>query len=198
MRTFLLVIASALAFCPAAGAGTRASGFVRLDADEDGVITMTEFSAGKKRSVAKAFHRLDKDDDGLISPPEFFGVKNLTKLLSGPSGPSGSSVNAIAAAWAQSDPSGAKAWIDSLPERTSSSAASGITESWARLDLTAAAAWLASLESSRDSDVPIPVIVPDEDAENYREIAEQWLNYLQDRIDELEDSGRPPRPRRDP
>ena len=60
--------------------GARADKFAALDTDQDGKLSLTEFSAGRAPAEAtKWFGRRDADHDGFISKQEFLPQSALSR-----------------------------------------------------------------------------------------------------------------------
>ncbi len=56
-------------------------GFSKLDTDNDGKISLSEFTAGKKDAAkaTKLFKKLDKNSDGFLSKEELEAAKKKKK-----------------------------------------------------------------------------------------------------------------------
>jgi hypothetical protein len=60
--------------------GARADKFAALDTDQDGKLSLTEFSAGRAPAEAtKWFERRDADHDGFVSKQEFLPQSALSR-----------------------------------------------------------------------------------------------------------------------
>lgn len=183
----VLLLSSPAAFAkgPAAFAKSDKNSDGVIDSEE---FASSPRGWGAKLS-SKRFLRLDKDQDGVVTPLEFFGQKKLSKLLSSKKKAISESITGIVSNWSQSDPAAATAWINSLPERENIDSWLGtVVELLATTDPASAASVIASLDSSERPNFYSHVVAGW--AQHDPSAALQWLQSQLSRPEE-EGGGRP-------
>lgn len=184
----VLLLSSPAAFAkgPAAFAKSDKNADGVINAEEFG---SSQRGWGAKLS-SKRFLRLDKDQDGVVTPLEFFGQKKLSKLLSSKKKAISESITDIVSTWAQGDSEGASMWIASLPEREKTGAWVGeVALQWATSDPEAAASYVETLSDPDDREHLLAEIVAAWLAQD-QEAAQEWIDSRPPRP-EGEGGGRP-------